>query len=760
MANVKLIQTNLSSGELSPEAAGRVDIARYNNAAKKTRNIISRTLGGGKKRPGTEYIATTKDVTKQSRLIPFVISQTEGYMLEIGASYARVFTPDGLPVLSGGSPYEFTVPYTEAQAQEIDYAQSESGMYQFHNAVFPQMIKRSAADSWACSDAPFTTIPFSEIGHYLAANLTLSAATVGTGRTVAADAAVFLASDVGRAILWETGVAVITAYTDTSHVTAEIKVAFSSTTVPTGAWNLDSSPQTTCTLSAPAATPSMDPPGAAVTATLSAAGFRSSDVGKYIRINSGLIKLTTFTDSTHMSGKIVIEVSSVIAAPALSWTLEADTWNATRGYPRTGTVHEQRLVTAGTNAEPQTLYGSRIGEELDFTIGPNDDDAFAFTISGNDSQVNLINFLVSTRDLLALSYGGEYAVTGGSDKAITPTNVKIKLQSPHGSQQVRPVTVARQTVFAQRAGRKLRAMAYSFQDDGYLASDLTTLAEHVTQTGIKRMAFQQEPDPVLWIVLNNGKLIACTLDKDLDIIAFNPQETDGAVEDVAVMPNGDLEQVWMIVRRLVNGVIVRYVERLQPDWYPIYGTTSPDANVFPPGDEPLNWGFQLDCALSLDSAVPTATWTGLGHLEGRTVKVIADGAEHIDCTVFGGSITLQRTASRILVGLMFQPVIQLLTPEIPGAGTIQGSAMSTSEIMLRVKDTIGVTVDGSECVPVRAFDSTPMDTPPTPQTGDFSLNLLGWSKGAENQTISQDHPFPFDVLAIVRTITINSGTSA
>lgn len=758
MPKLKIIQTNLSSGELSPQAAGRVDIARYNNGAKKIRNVISRTLGGGKKRPGTEYLGQTKTMTETSSLVPFIVSQTEAYMLEMGATYCRFYTPDGAHVMDGGSPLEIATTYTETQAGQIDYAQSEIGMYLFHGSVYPQLLKRFDASNWDCSDAPFSSIPFAEVGDYPAANVTLSLATVGTGRTATAGAAVFLASDVGRAIIWKTGIGVITGYTSTTVVTVEIKTPFSSVNVPTGEWNLDSSPQTTLTLSAPAATPLMDPPGSAVTCTLGAAGFRSTDVGKYVRVNSGLVKLTAFSSTTVMTGIIIIEVSSVTVAPALSWTLEGAVWNDTFGYPRTGTIHEQRLVTAGTTHNPQTLWGSRSGEELDHTIGPNDGDAYSFTISGNDSQVNLINYLASGRDLLALTYGGEYAISGGADKAITPTNVKIKLQTPHGSQKVRPLTISRQTVFAQRAGRKVRAMAYSFQDDGYLASDLTTLAEHVTATGIKSWAFQQEPDPILWIVLNNGKLIACTLDKDLDIIAFSPQETDGAFESVAVMPYEDKEHVWFIVRRSVNGSIVRYVERLQPDWYPVYGTASPNPDVFPPGDEPINWGFQLDCALSLENVTAQTVWTGLDHLEGRVVRVIADGSELTNKTVTAGSITTERAANRILVGLFFQPVIELLTPEIQGQnGSIQGSAMSTNEVILKVHETIGATVDGQEVLFAHSFDTNMLDLAPTPYTGNESISVTGWDNGKAEITISQDHPFPFHVLSVVRSISFNEG---
>lgn len=272
------------------------------------------------------------------------------------------------------------------------------------------------------------------------------------------------------------------------------------------------------------------------------------------------------------------------------------------------------------------------------------------------------------------------------------------------------------------------------------------------------MAFQQVPDPVVWMWLTNGRFISCTLDRDLDVIAWNSHETDGAVESMAVMPDGDSEQVWMIVRRSVNGAIVRYVERLQPQWYPLYGTASPDPDAFPPEDEPYSWGFTLDCALSMDDATGKAAWAGLDHLEGKSVRVVADGSDMGDFTVTSGAITLPRAAHRVLVGLLFQPQIELLTPEIQGGfGTAQGSAMSTSEVLLRVFRTIGATVNGTEVIPGRIYGPNQLDTAPAPFTGDKGTSTVGWGKGKSDVVISQDGPFPFHLLAVIRTLTINEG---
>jgi hypothetical protein len=751
MPKQTLIQTNFSAGELSPQALGRMDIARYLSSTKRMVNVISRTLGGGQKRYGTEQITASKFSDKRARLIPYIVNRDLAYVLEFGENYMRVFKTDGTPVMSGLSPYEIATPYNQAQVNEFDHAQSADEMFVFHQDIPIYRLRTFDEATWNLSPAPFTTEPFAEQGMMPAVALTLSLNTVGTGRTITAASAVFLASDVGRAIVWKAGIAIITAFTSTTVVTVTVNSIFEAAAIPTGVWTLDSSPQTTCTASA------ATPEGAAITLTLSADGWRADDVGKFVRINGGLVKITGFTSALIVAGTIIKELTSAVGSPALAWTLEASVWNGVNGYPRTGTLHEQRLIAAGTLKNQQTVWGSRTGEPLDFTIGVQDDDAFAFTLVGNNSQTNQINYVVSARNLLVLTYGGEYSMQAGVEKPISPTNVQIRAQSPHGAGNVKPVQVGRETLFAQRALRKIRAMGYRADEDGYRSPDITTLAEHITETGICCMALQQEPDPVLWVVLNNGRMVSVTFDRELDMIAWNQHETDGAFESVCVVPNGDHEQVWMTVRRVVNGAVVRYDERMRHDWYPIYGTAAPDVNAFPPQPQPFSWGFTLDCAKTFDDAVGRTVFTGLAHLNGKTVRCIADGVDMPPLVVAGGQITLPRPAKRVLIGLMFTPVIELLTPDTPGGSTLHADAMSTNKIVVRVYNTVGCTVDGDLLIPGRFTGPDELDFAPELFTGDKQLSNLGWTKGKAEIVISQEHPFPMHILALMRTITANAG---
>jgi hypothetical protein len=749
MPKIHQLQSNFSAGELSPKAAGRVDIARYPNAAKRMQNVISAALGGARKRPGTQWIANAKNHNKKARLIPYIIDRDNAYMIEVGDLYMRFFKPDGTQI---GAPYEIVTPYTESFAARLDYAQGENEMYLFDHDVYPHRLRTFGDQKWDVSQAPFTTTPFAEQGDFPAAALTLSSNTVGVGRTMTAGSAVFLVSDVGRAITQNAGLFVITGFTSTTVVVGEVKALFDGTAIASGTWNLDSSPQTTLTPSV------ATPVGVGVTMTLSADGWRAADVGKFVVVNGGLVKLLTYTSALIMDGVIVKELASAVAAPGLAWTLESSTWNATNGYPRTGALHEQRLIVGGTKKNPQTIFASRLGELLDFTSGVADDDAFTFTLAS--TQANPINYITSARRLLINTFGGEYSMQGGQEKPITPTNVQVKVQSPHGAANIKPVQVGKETIFVQRALRKLRAMGYDFNEDGYKSPDITTLAEHITETGIAGLAFQQEPEPILWAWLKNGRLISCSFDRELEMIAFNRHEVGGAVESVAVIPAGDSEQVWLIIRRVVNGAVKRFIERLRPDWYPIYGTVSPDSNTFPIGEEPFSWGFQLDCAITADNATGTATWA-VSHLPNETVRVLADGVDMGEFTVTAGSITLPRAAKRVLIGKMFTPSVEMLTPEIQGgAGTAQGSAMSTSEFLVRVYNTLGLTINDTSVIPGRAYAPDQLDMAPELFSGEHSdkgTTLLGWEKGRSDITLSQDAPFPWHVLATIRTLTANSG---
>lgn len=635
---------------------------------------------------------------------------------------------------SVGKQYEIASPYTEAQLPDIDYVQDGSTMFLAHPSWPIRRLRCFADNVWDLSAAPFTTTPFAEIGRRPAVTLTLSAASVGAARTATASAGAFEPTDVGRAILYQSGIFVIGSYTSATVVSGDITVAFASTAVPVG-WKMDASPITTCTPSA------STPVGASITLTLGAAGWRAAeDVGKFVRINGGLAQITAVTSTTIVNATIVKELTSTTAAPGLAWTLEGSMWNADDGYPRTLTLHQQRLIASGSTGFPQTLWGSRIGEYLDFTQLP--DDAAGFTFNLVSDEANQIAYVTSARELMALTYGGEFSLRGGVEKPITPTNVQIRQESNHGCANVRPATVARESVFVQRAGRKLRALGYRYDFDGFASPDISALSEHLLRAGLVELAWQQEPDSLLWAVRADGMLLSCTLDRDQEVIGWASHQTDGNVESICVIPTADAEQVWLVVKRTVQGVAKRYVERMD------MVTSASGASE--------RYLMLSDACVTRTGAAAT-TWRGLAHLEAKEAVLLGDGTLQPRQTVTAGVASTQRAVTNVQIGLPYTTRVQPLTPEFQsGEGSAQGGAMSTSRVILRLLESIGGTVNG-QTIPVREFGVAALDQPPPLRSDDVELATLGWDRGKSDILIEQTEPLPFHVLAIIRTLTVNAG---
>jgi hypothetical protein len=819
MPRLSLVQTNFTSGELSPQVQGRTDVDRYNNAARSLINAYPKLFGGARRRPGSRYNAPAKIAAKKGRLIPFVVTRDLAYMLEFGDSFLRIWPKGG-----GALILELATSYTESMLPDIDFAQGADTMFIAHPSVPIQRLRRFSASLFDLSAAPFTTTPFDEQGYTPAASLTLSLATVGTGRTATASAGVFLPSDVGRQLVSDAGLGIVTGYTSATVVTFDITIAFAGTAIASGAWYLDSSPQAIIVpsakdpvassitligaLSRAASVTLSAKTGAGITVTASASVFvagdvgkqffadsgvatitaqggttltitittdfasltyaaggygltdsvwRSTDVGSYVRVNGGLAKITAFTSASKVSATIITALTSIVASPPLAWTLETPVWSAANGYPRTLTLHEQRLVAAGSTKYPQTIWGSVTGVYLDFTKGTNDDDSYSFTIAAD--EVNPISYVASLRNMVAHTYGGEFSLQGGVEKPITPTNVRIRPESAHGSKGVRPITVGKESIFVQRAGRKVRAMGYRYDVDGYQAPDLSVLAEHITTTGVVGMTYQQEPDTLAWMWRTDGAMLSCTLDRDQSVIGWAKHYTQGAVESMATIPNGDIDETWLLVRRTVNGATVRYLEILDDSFKPILPGVA--YTGYPPAPVDTLYGYTVDCGLSFDNVSGQQAFS-VPHLAGCTVDIVADGAvQPQQIVAVDGSLTLARKSYRTLIGLHFRSEIGMLTPETgTGTGTAQGNSMRTGEITVRFIDTLGALVldgDGREVgeLSFRQFGIGILNKPPALFTGLKRIEKLGWERGRDEITIVQDQPLPMQVLSVMRKYTVN-----
>jgi hypothetical protein len=857
MARVAAQLTNFTGGEVSPRLDGRNDLTKYSSSCKTLENFIIYPHGAAARRSGTTFVAEVASSANKTRLIPFEFSTTQTYMLEFSNLKIRVYKDNGSVLegdktitaitqanpavvtsnshgysngdeilitavvgmtqlnskrflvanvttntfeltnkdgvdtdstaftayVSGGTAnkvFEITTPYTTAQLFEIKFAQSADVMYITHPAHEVAKLSRTGHTAWTLTDVVFTKGPFQD-SNTTTTTLTPASASVGSGVNITASSVTginsgsgFLSTDVGRQIYFNSGYATITAITSTTVVVVDITIAFTNTNAIT-AWQLGS-----------------------------------------------------FSDTT--------------------------------GHPSCVSFFEQRLVFAGTTNQPQTIFFSKSGdyENMDANIGGTvaDDDAIIYTIASN--QVNAIRFMTATRTLILGTAGGEFTVSGGgTDSAVTPTNILIKKQSNHGAANVDAIAVGNATLFLQRAKRKVRELAYNFDVDGYIAPDMTILAEHITESGLTQMSYQQEPNQIIWGVRDDGELVGLTYQREQQVTAWHRhifggivnvpiitvtdyanivtgtrivfQKSDGTLvtltattgtasaqefkietsndvtaanlnasintantasgtgitssvasnvltitevtptglaylviksfdttrltavsqtkaecESVAVIPTDNSEyQTWVIVKRTINGITRRYVEYINT-----FDFTETDNTTF---------NF-LDSALSYSGAAAT-TISGLNHLEGQTVHILADGATHPTKIVSSGSITLDRASTDVKIGLGYNSILQTMRLDAGSQnGTSQAKTKRIYEITIRLYESIGVEVgenlNNMERIPFRTSADV-MDQGLPPFTGDKTVEFRGNYETDGFIFVRQTQPLPLTVLSLYPDLQTN-----
>lgn len=725
MPKLQTITTNFTAGEFSPRLRGRVDLEKYNASAEKLENIVVLRQGGATIRPSLDYKGPIKVAAQTVRIIPFVYSRTDAYILELGELYLRIWKNGALVESSPGVPYEVATPWTAAQVGSLDFTQGADTLILTHPNVYPQRIQRFGDASWRVSACPFQPGAIYEGGHRRSGtNMTISAGTVGAGRTVTASAGFFQPADVGRVIGWGNGLATITAFGSTISVTATVTAAFDALAAAGPTWLLEGTPQT-------ALTPSVDKPvGATVTLTAAANAWRTEDNGRFVEINGGLVEIVSTNLALVATGIIRRELTGVVAAPADAWVLKGPVWNDVDGYPRTCTLFQQRLWFAGTAKFPQTEWGSQSGLFFDFTPGTDDAAAVYKTIDSDD--INVIEYLVSVESLVALTFGGEYETRGGIEKPITQLNAQLAKISKWGSDAVRPEEAGKDMLVVQRGGRAIRRLK---REDvaGFSLIDVSVFSEHLLADGVRSMAWEQSPEQVMWICTGAGKLLALTYSDEQNTVAFCSGNASGFVEWLATIPDGAVDATYALVRRTINGATVRYIERI--NW---------DA---PPGQ---------DCRKQVSGAA-SATWPGFGHLEGQTVQVLGDGVHLGSAVVTGGVITLPRPASTLSAGIGYIARMRLQAPEVgTGTGTSQAQAQANNQIYVRFLETLGCKVNGDD-IGFRQLGPGVLDTPIPPFTGIKQITDLGWADGEAPIELVQDQPYPWTVLAVVRNFTVNQG---
>ena len=753
---VQLIPS-FNAGELSPRLESRPDLEKYASACRTLENFVIMPYGGVNRRPGFQHIGGARYADKKCRLIGFNFSTTTNFILELGDLYVR-FWSNGVQVESApGVPLNVASPYLEAQLQDVQYVQINDVMYLAHPSHPVQKLSRISDTNWTLAPVAWDYPPFRD--ENVTSTTITPSATTGSGITLTASAAVFDPGDVG-------GYYQVVHKRTTAYVEREISSTGASGSLRViGPWDFRTYGTWTATIniqrrygSGPWETirsfrgtndRNISSSGDEATecelrinvtdwahgSSTTRAYIEAQDSGVY-----GVVKVTGYTSPTVVTGTVI---KDMFAATATEFWAEGS-WSTRRGFPRTVAMHEQRLFFGGNTAEPQTIWGSKINDFETFRSGTYDDSALNFTIASSES--NAINWMVSQQVLCVGTAGYEYIVSANSaDAAITPSSIHIRPQSHFGSKYSRALLANEVTLFIQRQGRKVREFVFQFEKDGYVSADLTLLADHVTSGGITQIAFQSQPDAILWVVTGDGILAGMTYERGQNVVGWHRHTTDGVFESVATIygqgTGGD--EVWCSIRRTVNGVTARYIERMDP----AYRETLEE-------ETKASW-FYVDSGKTFTSVSTTTPVNGLIHLIGKTVSILADGAVVPSQTVSAlGQITLPYPASVVTVGLPYTSTLKPM-PLDPGQlpdGSAQGRKFRVNRMVVRIYKSLGGEVEVEEGAwdPIYSRDTADiMGSSPPVFTGDKTVMVARPYEDKGTIQIRQTQPLPLTILALI-----------
>lgn len=703
---------NFNAGEFSPRLVSRIDFSKYGNGCAVMDNFIGCVQGPARQRPGNRFIAEVKFSAKRTWMTRFEFNVTNAYNLEIGDQYVRFYTQHG-QLQNAGVPVEVATPYVQADLFNVDQtcrlrtAQSGDFLYIAHGNYEPQTLTRTSSVTFALSPFRPDGGPFKDTNDDDVTTVYASAET-GLGITLTASAAIFLAGHIGALFRLEgKDVSAIPAWEVGKAITAGMRVRSDGKTYEA----INSA--TTGTIK-PVHTVGTYYDGSTIAGTGVQWAFRDPGYGwaRITAIGGGGTTATADVLSRFPSQAVGA------GNPTTRWAHGA--WSSVEGWPTCVAFFRERLWFA----RGDKLWSSVASGFNDFSArNPSGevttDQAMSLTLASG--EINDIQWLLPDKELLCGTAGGEFSVGELSNGSpIGPGNVRVRLQSQYGSRSIVPVQAGSTLLFVQRAGRKVREIAYDSINAIYTSNDRTALAEHITYSGIVDMDYAQEPESVVWAARGDGRLIGFTWNAEQNVWGWHGHTLGGAgkVESISCMPSPDLSrnEPWMIVRRSIGGVTKRYIEFQEESW----DSSLSQANA-----------FYLDCGLTYSGA-PVTTVSGLSHLEGESVNILVDGSPHPARTVTAGKVNLQFAGSIVHVGYGMRARLKPMRIEAGAQnGTAQGKTKRISRVIFRFDATSsGSYGPADDDTTLNDFTfrqpSDPMNAPVPAYTGDM---IATWPDG-------------------------------
>jgi hypothetical protein len=742
MPRVTDTQTSFNSGELSGLLDGRTDTDIYTRGCRTLENFIPTTQGPATKRKGSKYVASVKDSGQESRLIPFVFSEIDSYIIELGQNYMRFYTEKAQVMLSG-SPYEIATVFLQTELRDIKFRQIGDIMYLSHPNHPTQKLSRFGNTNWTIAgidnkygptldrdpDEVVTMQVTGTITEGGTVTATASASTFGTddlGFQVDHIGSVWAFAEASNSLSpyaeWATG----TVFAASTYVRRDGRLYFTSAGGTSGTF------------------PPIHEDG-----TVSDGGVS----WLFVNFAVGYAKMTARTSATVATFEVqrhlppTIETTSPLFVATTYWNEAA--WSGVQGYPRAVAIHEERLFFGGTTKAPLTIDGSRSSRRFeDFDPSQAEDDAaLRYEIAG---QINTIQWLKSDGNfLLAGTFGGLAFLGSGDESApLTPTNVKANTGTSFGSSSIGAVEIHNSIQYVQKQGKRIYQADYDAISLKYSAVDLTVnnpdIAGDLDDDSSKfvEIATQEEPYVILYALRNDGQLAILVQENNQDVVAWGRfttgRKSDGTIDSfksIAVIPSAvGNDEVWVVVERAVGATTVKYVEYIE--------NLNSETNY-------------VDSAIKY-SGTATTTVTGLSHLENEDVSILADGAAVAPQSVSSGTITLSTAASSVYVGKGFSADLEpmLINPNAPANGPQQTKTKRIHELAIRLYKTVGLqygySFDNLKDIPFRTAEMS-MDTPiplfGNPRAKDKFVAYNG-SWGDANIALRSWQPLPCTIVSI------------
>lgn len=727
MTAIRTLQRSFAGGEITPELYGRLDLTKYQTGLAECQNFVVLPHGPATARPGFQYIGSVKTVAKKTRLIPFSFSTEQTYVLEFGDQYVRIYT-------NGGQLLDGTVTaWVTATAYTVGQIRSNGGTNYYCKTAHTSgtFATDLAANKWYALSGSIVEIPTP----YLEADL-FDIHFVQSADVLALVHTGYAPRELRRlgAVEWElksiqfaptitepTGVAV--AATGTGSITYKYCV----TSLAEG--DEDES----IASSVVSTTNNLNTAGNSNKVTWTnvsgAVRYRVYKLrgGIYAYVGQATDGTTGFVDD------------NITADLGTTPPTAQDPFASTNNYPQAVSYYEQRRVFAGTKNKPQTTWLTRTATEsnMNRAIPSKDDDAMVIKLAAREA--NVIRHLVPMADLIMLTSSGEWKLSSGNADALTPTSVQIKPQSYTGASNVQPAVTGNSILYAQDRGAGVRELTYSWETQAYKTIDASIMAPHLfTGYTIKDMAFSRSPYSCLWVVRSDGVLLGLTYVPDQQVLGWHHHVTDGEFESVAVVSEGTEDVLYAVVKRTIGGNTKRYVERLHTREF----TDQADA-------------FHVDCGLTYDGS-PATTFSGLSHLEGKTVSILADGAVAPSKVVTSGQVTIPVAASVVHIGLPIECKVKTLPVVVETQGFGQGRSKNVSAVFMRVYRSGGISAGPSEDrqTQFRMRTSEPYGTAPALKTEEIKIVIQNdWQTGGQ-VVVMHDEPLPMTLVSMSAEVEI------